>query len=61
VIKWFAHYAIGDTFVETTGTASVNGLEDPFGQVAGGLLLLGWSALFAIIGAVVMQTRDVTD
>jgi ABC-type transport system involved in multi-copper enzyme maturation permease subunit len=61
VIKWFGHYAIGDTFVETTGTAPVNGLADPFGQLAGGLLLLGWAALFAVIGAVVMQTRDVTD
>jgi ABC-2 type transport system permease protein len=55
------HYVLGSALSEVTGTGDVNGLDDPLGQVPGGLLLLGWAALFAVLGAVVMRARDVTD
>jgi ABC-2 type transport system permease protein len=54
-------YAIGNAMTELTGTGAVNGLDDPLGQVAGGLILLAWAAGFAVIGALVSQNRDVTD
>jgi ABC-2 type transport system permease protein len=54
-------YAIGNSMTELSGTGSVNGLDDPLGQVAGGLILLAWAAGFALIGALLIQTRDVTD
>ena len=30
----------------------ISGIDDPLGQVPGGLLLLAWAALFAVLGAV---------
>lgn len=54
-------YVLGSALSELTGTGDVSGLDDPLGQVPGGLLLLGWAALFAVLGAVVMRSRDVTD
>ena len=61
VVKSTERYAIGNLLGETAGIASVNGLNDPFGQIHGGLLLLGWAALFALLGGLVMYVRDVTD
>jgi ABC-2 type transport system permease protein len=54
-------YVLGSALSELTGTGADNGIDDPLGQVPGGLLLLGWAALFAVLGAVVMRARDVTD
>jgi ABC-2 type transport system permease protein len=54
-------YVLGSALSELTGTGDANGLNDPLGQVPGGLLLLGWAALFAVLGAAVMRSRDVTD
>jgi ABC-2 type transport system permease protein len=54
-------YVLGSALTELTGTGDVSGLDDPLGQVPGGLLLLGWAALFAVLGSVVMRSRDVTD
>jgi ABC-2 type transport system permease protein len=55
------NYSIGNAMTELTGTGAVNGLDNPFGQVVGGLILLAWVVAFAAIGALVMQSRDVTD
>jgi hypothetical protein len=45
----------------TTETAGIDNLDHPLGQVAGGLVLLAWVAVFVVVGALVMQNRDVTD
>jgi ABC-2 type transport system permease protein len=45
----------------TTDTAGVTGLDDPLGQIAGGLVLLGWALAFAVFGGAVMRARDITD
>lgn len=60
-VKPLERYAIGNAMVEATGTGSVNGLADPFGQLSGCLILLGWVALLAVVGGAVMRSRDVTD
>ncbi len=54
-------YLLGNALSELTATGEVNDLDDPFGQLTGGLLLLGWTVLFAVVGAAVMRSRDVTD
>jgi ABC-2 type transport system permease protein len=54
-------YVLGSALAELTGTGEISDVDDPLGQVPGGLLLLGWAALFAVLGAVVMRARDVTD
>jgi ABC-2 type transport system permease protein len=54
-------YVLGSALSELTGTGDVSGLDDPLGQVPGGLLLFGWAALFAVLGAAAMRARDVTD
>jgi ABC-2 type transport system permease protein len=54
-------YVLGSALGELTGTGDVSGIDDPLGQVPGGLLLLGWATLFAVLGAVAMRSRDVTD
>lgn len=54
-------YVLGSALGELTGTGDVSGIDDPLGQIPGGLLLLGWAALFAVLGALAMQARDVTD
>jgi ABC-2 type transport system permease protein len=45
----------------TTDTAGISNLDDPLGQIAGGLALLAWVAVFAAIGGAVMRARDITD
>jgi ABC-2 type transport system permease protein len=59
--KPLERYAIGNALVEATGTASVNGLAQPFGQLAGVGILLAWAAVLAVVGGAVMRTRDITD
>jgi hypothetical protein len=57
-------YSLGSALSEITGTTSsgtIAGLDAPLGQVAGGLVLGAWAAVFAVVGAGVMQARDVTD
>ena len=60
-VKPLERYSIGNAMVEVTGTAPVNGLADPFGQLSGGLILLAWAALLALVGGAVMRNRDITD
>jgi ABC-2 type transport system permease protein len=57
----FEPYALGSALSELTGTGEISDIEDPLGQLAGGLLLLGYAAVFALLGAAVMRARDVTD
>jgi ABC-2 type transport system permease protein len=60
-VKALDRFSIGNALSELTATAAVNGVDNPFGQVTGGLLLAGYAALLVLAGALVMQTRDVTD
>jgi hypothetical protein len=43
----------------TAGTATIEGGTE-VGQVAGGLLLLGYAALFAFAGAILLRRRDIS-
>jgi ABC-2 type transport system permease protein len=61
LISGSEQYVLGSALSEITGTGDVSGIDDPLGQIPGGLLLLGWAALFAVLGALAMQARDVTD
>jgi hypothetical protein len=64
LVKSASKYSLGSAMSEITATTSsgtINGLEAPLGQVAGGLVLGAWAALFALIGAAVMQARDISD
>ncbi len=45
----------------TTATAGVDGLDHGLSQIPGGLILLGWTVLFAVLGGAMLQARDVTD
>jgi ABC-2 type transport system permease protein len=54
-------YVLGSALSELTGTGEVSDIDDPLGQVPGGLLLLGWAALFAVLGGAILRARDVTD
>jgi ABC-2 type transport system permease protein len=64
LIKSASKYSLGSAMSEITATTSsgtINGLEAPLGQVAGGLVLAAWAVAFALIGAAVMQARDISD
>jgi ABC-2 type transport system permease protein len=57
-------FALSAAIAEVTGTsasAGVNGLDKALGQVPGGLVLLGWTVLFIVLGGAMLQARDVTD
>jgi ABC-2 type transport system permease protein len=59
--KPLERYSIGNALTEATGTGPATDLADPFGQLAGVLILLAWAALFALLGGAVMRSRDITD
>lgn len=54
-------FSIGNSLAQLTSTAAVNGVDDPFGQVTGGLLLAGYAVVLVLMGVAVMQGSDVTD
>jgi ABC-2 type transport system permease protein len=60
-LKSLERFSIGNALAQLTSTARVNGVDDAFGQVTGGLLLAGYAVVLVLVGAVVMQNRDVTD
>ena len=45
----------------TSEQAGIDKLDEPLGQIAGGLVLLAWAVVFALIGGAVMRNTDVTD
>ena len=60
-IKSLDRFSIGNALAQLTSTARVNGLDHAFGQVTGGLLLAGYAVVLVLAGAIVIQTRDITD
>ena len=60
-IKSLDRFSIGNALAQLTSTARVDGLDHAFGQVTGGLLLAGYAVVLVLAGAIVIQTRDVTD
>ena len=60
-MKSLERFSIGNALAQLTSTARVNGLDHAFGQVTGGLLLAGYAVVLVLAGAIVIQTRDVTD
>jgi ABC-2 type transport system permease protein len=59
--KPLERYSIGNALTEATATGPATDLADPFGQLAGVLILLAWAALFTVLGGAVMRSRDITD
>jgi ABC-2 type transport system permease protein len=60
-VESLEQYVLGSALSELTGTGEISDIEDPLGQLAGGLLLLGYACAFALLGAVMMRARDITD
>ena len=60
-VKSLERFSIGNALAQLTSTARLNGLDHAFGQVTGGLLLAGYAVVVVLAGAIVIQTRDVTD
>ena len=60
-VKSLERFSIGNALAQLTSTARLNGLDHAFGQVTGGLLLAGYAVVLVLAGAIVIQTRDVTD
>jgi ABC-2 type transport system permease protein len=56
--KWIEDYGIGGAIAAVSDTGFEGGAE--ISQVAGGLLLLGYAALFAIAGAILLRRRDIS-
>jgi len=55
---WIEDYGIGGAIAAVSDTQFEGGAE--IGQVAGGLLLLGYAALFAVAGAILLRRRDIS-
>jgi ABC-2 type transport system permease protein len=55
---WIGDYGIGGAVTAVSGSQFDGGAE--IGQLAGGLLLLGYAALFAAAGAVLLKRRDIS-
>jgi ABC-2 type transport system permease protein len=55
---WIADYGIGGAVTAVSGSQFDGGAE--ISQLAGGLLLLGYAALFAAAGAVLLKRRDIS-
>jgi ABC-2 type transport system permease protein len=60
-VKALERFSMGNALAQLTSTAEVNGLDNAFGQVTGGLLLAAYAVVLVLVGAVVLQARDVTD
>jgi ABC-2 type transport system permease protein len=60
-LKSLERFSMGNALAQLTSTAKVNGVDDAFGQITGGLLLAGYAVVLVLVGALVMQSRDVTD
>jgi ABC-2 type transport system permease protein len=56
--EWVEDYGLGGAIAGLTG--SDFGGDPALGQVAGGLLLLGYAVLFAVAGAILMRRRDIS-
>jgi ABC-type transport system involved in multi-copper enzyme maturation permease subunit len=57
-------FTLNSAIAEVTATseqAGIDKLDEPLGQIAGGLVLLAWAVVFALIGGAVMRNTDVTD
>jgi ABC-2 type transport system permease protein len=57
-------FTLNAAIAEVTATseqAGIDKLDEPLGQIAGGLVLLAWALVFAVIGGAVMRTTDITD
>jgi ABC-2 type transport system permease protein len=64
LIKSLNRFSLQGAIAEVTGTTAagtINGLDNALDQVPGGLVLLGYAVILTLVGAVVMQARDVTD
>lgn len=55
---WIDDYGIGGAVTALSGSQFDGGAE--IGQVAGGLLLLAYAALFSIAGAILLRRRDIS-
>ncbi len=55
---WIEDYGIGGAIAAVSDTQFEGGAE--IGQVAGGLLLLGYTALFAVAGVILLRRRDIS-
>jgi ABC-2 type transport system permease protein len=55
---WVEDYGIGGAITAVSGSAFGGGAD--IGQVAGGLLLLGYALLFALAGAALLRRRDIS-
>jgi ABC-2 type transport system permease protein len=56
--KWVEDYGIGGAIAAVSGSQFEGGAD--IGQVAGGLLLLGYALALAIAGAVLLKRRDIS-
>jgi ABC-2 type transport system permease protein len=55
---WIEDYGIGGAIAAVSGSDFGGGAE--IGQVAGGLLLLGYAVLFAVAGGILLRRRDIS-
>ena len=56
--EWIADYGLGGAITAVSGSTFDGGAD--ISQIAGGLLLLGYAALFAVAGVALLRRRDVS-
>ena len=60
LVRFTLNAAIAEV-TATSDQAGIDKLDEPLGQIMGGLVLFAWAAVFALIGGAVMRNTDVTD